>query len=94
MFEQHGPGEAKVGLSLTDDVFLRSDTWGRWRLGIPLPVECVSTLIGEGSGRPTSCIRPDLWSAPRAPKRVTIALRERRHVSLRRERGQAKPETC
>jgi hypothetical protein len=28
-----------VTLSLSDDVFLRSDTWARWQLGIPLPVE-------------------------------------------------------
>jgi hypothetical protein len=26
-------------LDLTDDVFLRSSTWARWQLGIPLPVE-------------------------------------------------------
>ncbi len=37
--ERHGPDEAMVRLSLTDDVFLRSDTWARWQLGIPLPVE-------------------------------------------------------
>jgi hypothetical protein len=35
--ERHGPGESPVRLSLTDDVFLRSDTWARWQLGIPLP---------------------------------------------------------
>jgi hypothetical protein len=37
--EQHGPDEPTVRLSLTDDVFLRSDTGARWQLGIPLPVE-------------------------------------------------------
>jgi hypothetical protein len=37
--EQHGPDEAAVTLSLTDDVFLRSSNWARWQLGIPLPVE-------------------------------------------------------
>jgi hypothetical protein len=37
--ERHGPGEATVRLSLTDDLFLRSSTWARWQLGIPLPVE-------------------------------------------------------
>ncbi len=35
--ERHGPGEPTVRLSLTDDVFLRSSTWARWQLGIPLP---------------------------------------------------------
>jgi hypothetical protein len=37
--EQHGPGEVMVRLSLTDDMFLRSSTWARVQLGIPLPVE-------------------------------------------------------
>jgi hypothetical protein len=37
--EQHGPDEATVRLSLTDDVFLRSYNWARVQLGIPLPVE-------------------------------------------------------
>jgi hypothetical protein len=37
--ERHGPGEAMVRLSLTDDVFLRSYNWARWQLGIPLPIE-------------------------------------------------------
>ena len=37
--EQHGPDEATVRLSLTDDVFLHSSTWARVKLGIPLPVE-------------------------------------------------------
>jgi hypothetical protein len=37
--ERHGPGELMVRLSLTDDVFLRSYTWARLQLGIPLPVE-------------------------------------------------------
>ena len=38
LLEQHGPDEATVRLSLTDDVFLRSSNWARVRLGIPLPV--------------------------------------------------------
>jgi hypothetical protein len=37
--EQHGPDEATVRLSLTDDVFLRSYNWARVQLGIPLPVD-------------------------------------------------------
>jgi hypothetical protein len=37
--EQHGPDESPVRLSLTDDVFLRSNNWARWQLGIPLRVE-------------------------------------------------------
>ena len=37
--EQHGPGEPTRRLSLTDDVFLRSDNLAHWQLGIPLPVE-------------------------------------------------------
>jgi hypothetical protein len=35
--EQHGPSEATVRLSLTDDVFLRSSNWAWVQLGIPLP---------------------------------------------------------
>jgi hypothetical protein len=35
--ERHGPDEATVRLSLTDDVYLRSYNWGRLQLGIPLP---------------------------------------------------------
>ena len=35
--ERHGPDESTVRLSPTDDVFLRSATWARWQLGIPLP---------------------------------------------------------
>ena len=35
--ERHGPDEAMVTLSLTDDVFLRSYNWARVQLGIPLP---------------------------------------------------------
>jgi hypothetical protein len=35
--ERHGPDEATVRLSLTDDVFLRSSNWARWQPGIPLP---------------------------------------------------------
>ena len=34
--ERHGPDESMVRLSLTD-IFLRSNTWARWPLGIPLP---------------------------------------------------------
>jgi hypothetical protein len=37
--ERHGPDEATVRLSLTDDVFLRSYNWARWQLGIPLPAD-------------------------------------------------------
>jgi len=37
--EQHGPGEDTVRLSLTDDVYLRSYTWARVQLGVPLPPE-------------------------------------------------------
>jgi len=37
LLDQHAPGEATVRLSLTDDVDLRSYTWARWQLGIPLP---------------------------------------------------------
>ncbi len=37
--EQHGPDEAVVLLSLTDDVFLRSYNWVRVQLGIPLPAD-------------------------------------------------------
>jgi hypothetical protein len=37
--ERYGPGEPTVHLSLTDDVFLRSYTWARCQLGIPLPAE-------------------------------------------------------
>jgi hypothetical protein len=37
--ERHGPDEPTVRLSLTVDVFLRSFTWARWQLGIPLPVD-------------------------------------------------------
>jgi hypothetical protein len=37
--EQHPPNQTTVTLSLTDDLFLRSDTWPRWQLGIPLPVD-------------------------------------------------------
>ena len=35
--EQHAPGQARVTLHLTDDVFLRSSNGARWQLGIPLP---------------------------------------------------------
>lgn len=37
LLEQHGPDEAMVTLSLTDDVYLRSYNGARLRLGIPLP---------------------------------------------------------
>jgi hypothetical protein len=37
--ERHGPDEATVRLSLTDDVFLRSDTWARWQRHPPLPAD-------------------------------------------------------
>jgi hypothetical protein len=37
--ERHGPGEATVRLSLTDDVVLCSSSWARWQLGIPLPAD-------------------------------------------------------
>ena len=39
LLEQHGPGEPMVRLSLTDDIFLRSDNWARVQLGIPLPAD-------------------------------------------------------
>ena len=35
--EQHAPDEPMDRLRLTDDVFLRSCTWARWQLAIPLP---------------------------------------------------------
>ena len=35
--DQHAPDEAMVRLVLTDDVYLRSFTWARLQLGIPLP---------------------------------------------------------
>jgi hypothetical protein len=37
--ETHGPNQATVTHHLTDDVFLRSYTWARWQLRIPLPVD-------------------------------------------------------
>ena len=37
LLEQHGPDEAMVTLSLTDDVYLRSSNGARLALGIPLP---------------------------------------------------------
>ena len=37
LLDRHGPEEAMVTLSLTDDVYLRSYNWARLRLGIPLP---------------------------------------------------------
>ena len=39
LLEQHGPDEATVTLSLTDDVYLRSYNWAHWELGIPLPLD-------------------------------------------------------
>ncbi len=35
--DQHAPDEPIARLILTDDVFLRSYTWARLALGIPLP---------------------------------------------------------
>ena len=35
--EQHAPDEPMDRLRVTDDVFLRSSTWARWQLVIPLP---------------------------------------------------------
>jgi hypothetical protein len=35
--EAHAPGEALVGLALSEDVYLRSVNWARWKLGLPLP---------------------------------------------------------
>jgi hypothetical protein len=46
--ERHGPDEPTVRQSLTDDVFLRSSTWARWQLGIPLPVEGRASPRGLG----------------------------------------------
>ena len=37
LLERHGPDEAMVTLSLTDDVYLRSYNGARLALGIPLP---------------------------------------------------------
>jgi hypothetical protein len=37
LLEQHAPDQPMVTLSLTDDGYLRSYTWARLRLGIPLP---------------------------------------------------------
>jgi hypothetical protein len=37
--ERHGPDEPTARLSLTDEVFLRSDNGARLQPGIPLPVE-------------------------------------------------------
>ena len=37
--ERHALDQATGRLHVTDDLFLRSSTWARWRLGIPLPVE-------------------------------------------------------
>jgi hypothetical protein len=38
-FERHGPDEPMVQLRLTDDGFLRSSSWARGPLGIPLSVD-------------------------------------------------------
>jgi hypothetical protein len=54
--EQHGPDEATVTLSLTDDIYLRSYNWARWQLGIPLPGECGHTNLAMTSGTPGSSI--------------------------------------
>jgi hypothetical protein len=37
--DQHPPDQTTVRRSLTDNLYLRSYTWVRWQLGIPLPVE-------------------------------------------------------
>ena len=50
--ERHGPGESTVDLSLTDDVFLRSDNWARWQLGIPLPWSQPSAGANHVTRRP------------------------------------------
>ena len=39
LLEQHGPNEAIIAFSLTEDVFLRSSTWARWQLVISLPAD-------------------------------------------------------
>jgi hypothetical protein len=39
LLEQHAPDAPTIRLSLTGDVCLRSSTWARVQLGIPLPVE-------------------------------------------------------
>ncbi len=37
--EQHAPDAPTVALDLSDDVYLRSFTWARLALDIPLPAE-------------------------------------------------------
>jgi hypothetical protein len=37
--EGHGSGEEAIRLSLSDDIFLRSVNWVRWRYGIAIPAE-------------------------------------------------------
>ena len=37
--EQHAPDAPTVALDLSDDVYLRSFTWARLALDIPLPME-------------------------------------------------------
>jgi hypothetical protein len=49
--ERHGPGEPTVRLSLIDDVFLRSDTWARWQLGIPLPVVLAGPSVAMSNAK-------------------------------------------
>ncbi len=39
VLEEHGPDEAPVNPSLTDDIYLRSSYWARWQLRVPLPAE-------------------------------------------------------
>ena len=39
VLEEHGPDEAPVNSSLTDDIYLRSYYWARWQLRVPLPAE-------------------------------------------------------
>jgi hypothetical protein len=50
--ERHRPGQARVRLSLTDEVFLGSSTWVRVQLGIPLPEQhrCTQTCRGHPQG--------------------------------------------
>jgi hypothetical protein len=35
--ESQPPAEELVALPLSEDVYLRSVTWARWKLGLPLP---------------------------------------------------------
>ncbi len=73
--ERHGPGEAMVRLSLTGHVFLRSDTWARWQLGIPLRTDGwgrggipqakkVYTAPQQNPNRRWRLRRPGVWPPP------------------------------